>query len=105
MAAKLISCVKVQTVGGHDLVKIWSRGGLAGELTVTKGDGAFIADRLFPGESTISFEDSTRVWRPGYEPVDSFKDSGELCSICREPQYLTLSVPVCKNGHGGAPPL
>jgi len=30
----------------HDRVKIWNRGGLAGELCVVAGDGARIADRL-----------------------------------------------------------
>ena len=32
----------------HDRVRVWNRGGLAGELVVTAGDGVTIADRLSP---------------------------------------------------------
>jgi len=30
---------RIETVGPHDKVRIWNRGGLAGELVLTKGDG------------------------------------------------------------------
>lgn len=42
----LISTVKVEYGPGHDRIHIWNRGGKAGVLTVTKGDGDIIADRL-----------------------------------------------------------
>lgn len=29
--------------------------------------------------------------------------AGTICSVCKEPQYVSESGPVCKNGHGGAP--
>lgn len=40
----LISGVSVLAVGAHDHVRIWSRGGLAGELTLSAGDGKKFAD-------------------------------------------------------------
>ena len=44
----LITSVRVKhgAPGGHDLVRIWNRGGLAGELVVSAGDGAKVGDRL-----------------------------------------------------------
>jgi hypothetical protein len=39
---------------------------------------------------------------------DVFSDlslTGTRCSVCNEPQYKTPGGDVCKNGHGGAPPL
>lgn len=39
---------------------------------------------------------------------DVFKNlklTGTRCSVCREPQFETPSGDLCKNGHGGAPPL
>jgi hypothetical protein len=36
----VISSARVITVGGHEVVQLWSRGGLAGELVVSHGDGA-----------------------------------------------------------------
>ena len=32
----------------------------------------------------------------------NLKYNGLFCEICREPQYLTPSGNMCKNGHGGA---
>lgn len=40
----LISGLCVLTAGAHDHVRIWSRGGLAGELTLSAGDGKKFAD-------------------------------------------------------------
>jgi hypothetical protein len=34
--------------GAHDVVRVWNRGGLAGELIVNEGDGEKIAARLLP---------------------------------------------------------
>jgi hypothetical protein len=39
----LVSSASVTRIGNHDRVRIWNRGGLAGELTVVAGDGARIA--------------------------------------------------------------
>lgn len=43
---KLITTVRVKTVGGHDHVHVWNRGGKAGELVVAEGDGAAVERRL-----------------------------------------------------------
>lgn len=42
----LVSSVRVERVGVHDIVHVWSRGGKAGMLTVAPGDGYAIAARL-----------------------------------------------------------
>ncbi len=42
----LISSVRVEHGPGHDRVHVWNRGGKAGVLVVTKGDGDDIAARL-----------------------------------------------------------
>lgn len=39
-SAHVVSSAEVTEVGAHELVRIWSRGGLAGELIVGRGDGA-----------------------------------------------------------------
>ena len=39
----LVSSASVTRTGNHDRVRIWNRGGLAGELVVAAGDGASIA--------------------------------------------------------------
>lgn len=44
----LVTSVRVQTIGGHDHVTLWNRGGNAGTLIVNKGDGEEIARRLLP---------------------------------------------------------
>jgi len=44
--SELITTVKVEKVGGHEHVHIWNRGGKAGVLVVTEGDGALIEQRL-----------------------------------------------------------
>lgn len=44
----LVSSVRVETRGAHDVVSVWSRGGLAGSLTVNRGDGRRLADVLLP---------------------------------------------------------
>jgi len=42
----LISSVRVEHGPGHDRVHVWNRGGKAGVLVVTKGDGDDVAERL-----------------------------------------------------------
>jgi hypothetical protein len=42
----VISSVTVKCVGDHDRVQVWNRGGMAGELTVCKGDGEPLKRRL-----------------------------------------------------------
>lgn len=49
MPRPLITSVRVEKAYGHDRVRVWNRGGHAGELTVTNGDGAAVADRLLGG--------------------------------------------------------
>jgi len=39
----LVSSAAVTTFGAHDHVRVWSRGGLAGELIMTAGDGVTFA--------------------------------------------------------------
>jgi hypothetical protein len=36
----VVSSAEVREAGAHEIVRIWSRGGLAGELIVGLGDGA-----------------------------------------------------------------
>lgn len=42
----IVSSAAIVTMGGHERVRIWSRGGLAGELIVNAGDGQKIAEFL-----------------------------------------------------------
>lgn len=42
----LVSSMRVDMQGKHELVRIWTRGALAGLLIVEPGDGALIAARL-----------------------------------------------------------
>jgi hypothetical protein len=46
---QVVSSVTVEVVGGHDVVRVWNRGGLAGTLTVCKGDGEAMKRRLLGG--------------------------------------------------------
>lgn len=43
---RFVSSVRVETVGGHDHVKVWIRGQSVGELVVGAGDGAPLAALL-----------------------------------------------------------
>lgn len=52
----VVSSVEVIEGPAHDVVKIWNRGGLAGELTVTKGDGAVVAARLRTNEPHLKIQ-------------------------------------------------
>lgn len=45
----VVSNVAVVPGPGHDVVRVWNRGGLAGELTVTSGDGVKLAELLHAG--------------------------------------------------------
>lgn len=42
----LVSSAAVTQIGAHERVRVWSRGGLAGELVVSLGDGEKIAALL-----------------------------------------------------------
>ncbi len=58
----LISSVIVVRGVAHDVVRVWNRGGLAGELVVTKGDGDDIAARLRDGlQTSATTEDASEV--------------------------------------------
>lgn len=46
--ASLVSSVRLEEEPGHDVLHVWNQGGKAGTLTVNKGDGALIAERLIP---------------------------------------------------------
>lgn len=54
---------------------------------------AAIAQSSINEERIIEFAEQLKNERPG------------LCSVCREPQFETMSGTTCKNGHGGAPAL
>ena len=43
----VISSAEVFEAGAHERVRLWSRGGLAGELVVSKGDGARMCCMMF----------------------------------------------------------
>jgi hypothetical protein len=43
----VISSAEVLEAGAHEVVRVWSRGGLAGELVVGRGDGARLACVMF----------------------------------------------------------
>lgn len=55
-SSHVITSVRVEEGPGHDHIHIWNRGGKAGTLTVTKGDGELIARRLFCGITMKSEE-------------------------------------------------
>ena len=44
----LVTSVRVEYGPGHDRVRIWNRGGCAGELVVNRGDGNKVLVRLLP---------------------------------------------------------
>lgn len=46
-----ISSAEVLEAGAHDVVRVWSRGGFAGELVVSRGDGARVCCVLFQLEA------------------------------------------------------
>jgi len=43
----VVSSAEVRTFGAHEVVRVWSRGGLAGELVVGRGDGGRLACVMF----------------------------------------------------------
>jgi hypothetical protein len=46
MRQALVTQVRVTFGPAHDLVSVWNRGALAGELVVNRGDGERLARRL-----------------------------------------------------------
>jgi len=48
----LVTSVRVESGPGHDHVHVWNRGGKAGTLVVTRGDGDRFADLLLPRETS-----------------------------------------------------
>jgi hypothetical protein len=42
----IVSSLRLRRRGAHDVLTIWNRGGLCGELVLTAGDGEVIAHRL-----------------------------------------------------------
>lgn len=61
----LVTSVTSEVVGGHARVRVWIRGGLAGELTVDATDGPSLATRLLPDASDVieAFDASGRYSR------------------------------------------
>lgn len=55
----LVSSVRVESGRAHDRVHVWTRGGLAGVLTVTAGDGLPLARRLLPDAPDVVEEPPT----------------------------------------------
>lgn len=39
----VVSSVAIEEVGAHDRIRVWSRGALAGELVLQRGDGEVFA--------------------------------------------------------------
>jgi hypothetical protein len=81
----LITSVRWRRFGVHDVVRIWNRGGYAGELTVDEGDGALIADVLLgqhpadrllrttdDGWNVIDLLDKPALSTPVPDPVPDF---------------------------------
>jgi hypothetical protein len=54
MVRTIVTSVRVFAGETHDRVRIWSRGGLAGELVVTHGDGPDLARRLLPDAPDVA---------------------------------------------------
>jgi hypothetical protein len=50
----LVTTIRSEVIGAHAHVKVWVRGGLAGELVVDAGDGPRIASRLLPDDPDVS---------------------------------------------------
>ena len=46
-SACVISSAEVLEAGAHEVVRVWSRGGFAGELVVSRGDGPRLCCGLF----------------------------------------------------------
>jgi hypothetical protein len=94
----LVSSIKVMHVGGHDHVRIWTRGARAGELVLTEGDGALLAERLglcevppLPpaihilrhGFAVCGFSDETpNCWPPGHKWVSGEDADKATCAGC-----------------------
>lgn len=56
----LISSVTIETLGGHDHVHIWTRGGKAGTVIVSAGDGEAIRRRLLPKKNLVMVLEDNR---------------------------------------------
>ena len=50
----LVTTVKVTREGGHDCVRVWVRGALAGELTVSAGEGPALHTRLTTASEEVA---------------------------------------------------
>ena len=72
---KLVTSVRVEIVGGHDVVHVWTRGGKSGTLTVNLGDGDLIAKRLMG----YKVEDAPEKPEP---------ESMGFCHHCNQPVML-----------------
>ena len=76
----LITSARVLPGPAHDTIRIFNRGGLAGEITVTAGDGRDIASRLLNDEDFTRCEQCAS-W---FECIDLAWDAEgvPLCADC-----------------------
>jgi hypothetical protein len=52
-----ITSVRLERIGGHDVLRVWNRGALAGELVLEAGDGGPVAALLMLGaDSPVSIQ-------------------------------------------------
>lgn len=56
VAGGIVSSVRVRILGEHARVRVWNRGGLAGELTVAVRDWEHIVKRLLGPEAQFQAE-------------------------------------------------
>ena len=63
----LVTSVRVERFGAHEQVKVWTRGGLAGVLVVSEGDGKKLGKRLLGGEEGGRWDTSSPLDGPTFE--------------------------------------
>lgn len=69
----------------------------------TEAEAAGTADSVLQfGEETEDLTPQPLVTPRAYPSLEAHPTNGLLCSDCGEPQYITSSGAVCKNGHGEA---
>lgn len=61
---RLVSSVRVVRRGAHDVVRVWIRGGFAGELVTPEKDGAFVAVRLVGDPCTVDLGPEEDTYTP-----------------------------------------
>lgn len=78
----LISSVEVRLDRtGHDVVRVWNRGGLAGELVVVKGDGIPVYQRLVTDGPAAEAQRDALVDAIARFHLTAILPEGELASL------------------------